>query len=50
MGAFAGKVYLIGGDSDFSPGGTSNEVNIYDIATDTWSSGAADAHGSAHAG
>jgi hypothetical protein len=26
----------VGGDSDFFPGDTSNEVNIYDIATDTW--------------
>ena len=37
MGAFEGKIYLIGGDDDFFPGsGVSNEVNIYDIATDTW--------------
>ena len=31
-----GSIYMVGGDSDFSFGGTSNEVNIYDIATDTW--------------
>ena len=36
MGAHDGKVYFIGGDPDFFGGGTSNEVNIYDIATDTW--------------
>jgi uncharacterized repeat protein (TIGR01451 family) len=36
-GAWAGQVYLIGGDDDFYPGsGVSDEVNIYDIATDTW--------------
>ena len=48
MGAFAGKVYLMGGDSDFFAGGTSNEVNIYDIATDTWRLGTADAHRGGH--
>ena len=37
MGAFGGQVYLMGGDADyFWPGGTSNEVDIYDIATNTW--------------
>ncbi len=37
MGALDGKVYMIGGDDDFFPGdGISNEVDIYDIATDTW--------------
>jgi PKD repeat protein len=37
MAAWDGKVYLIGGDDNFNPGdGCSNAVNIYDIATDTW--------------
>jgi N-acetylneuraminic acid mutarotase len=37
MGAIDGKVYLIGGDDDFFPGsGVSNEVNIYDVASDSW--------------
>jgi len=37
MGAFGGKAYLIGGDDDLTLGsGTSNEVDIYDIASDTW--------------
>jgi hypothetical protein len=41
MGASAGKVYLIGGDSDFQPAnGVSTAVDIYDIATNTWSAGA----------
>ena len=36
-GVWNGKIYLIGGDNDFFPGsGVSNEVNIYDIASDTW--------------
>ena len=36
-GAWAGKVYLIGGDDDFYPeSGVSDQVDIYDIATDTW--------------
>jgi uncharacterized repeat protein (TIGR01451 family) len=36
-GAWNGKVYLIGGDNDFYPGsGVSDQVDIYDIATDTW--------------
>ncbi len=35
--AWDGQVFLIGGDDDFFPGsGISDEVNIYDIATDTW--------------
>ena len=39
-GAFDGKVFLIGGDDDFFPGsGVSDEVNVYDIATNSWSSG-----------
>jgi subtilisin-like proprotein convertase family protein len=37
MGAFGGKVYVIGGDDDvIAGGGTSNEVDIYDIASDNW--------------
>lgn len=37
MGALDGKIYLIGGDDDFQPAdGISNEVDIYDVATDTW--------------
>ncbi len=36
-GAWDGKVYLIGGDNDFYPtSGVSDQVDIYDIATDTW--------------
>jgi hypothetical protein len=36
-GAWGGKVYLIGGDNDFYPlSGVSDQVDIYDIATDTW--------------
>jgi N-acetylneuraminic acid mutarotase len=31
-----GQILLVGGDSDFFFGGTSDEVNVYDIATDTW--------------
>ncbi len=34
--SWQGHVYLIGGDDDFYFGGTSNEVDIYDIATDQW--------------
>jgi len=35
--AWAGKVYLVGGDDDFAPyTGVSDQVDIYDIATDTW--------------
>jgi hypothetical protein len=37
MGNHQGRIYLIGGDSDFQPAnGVSNAVNIYDIATNTW--------------
>jgi len=37
MGAFNGKVFLIGGDDNFYPSdGVSDQVNIYDIATNTW--------------
>ena len=35
--AWAGKVYLVGGDDDFAPStDISDQVDIYDIATDTW--------------
>jgi hypothetical protein len=35
--AWDGKIYLIGGDDDFYPNnGVSDEVNVYDIASDTW--------------
>jgi hypothetical protein len=37
MAAWDGKVYLIGGDSDFTPtNGVSDQVNIYNIASNTW--------------
>lgn len=36
IGAWNGRIYLAGGDSDFWIGGTSNEVNIYDIAANRW--------------
>ena len=37
MAGFDGKIYLIGGDDDYYPGsGVSDQVNIYDIATNTW--------------
>ena len=39
-GAFDGKVFYIGGDNDFTPGtGVSNQVFVYDIASDSWSEG-----------
>lgn len=35
--AWNGKVYLIGGDDDFYPAsGVSDDVDIYDIASDAW--------------
>lgn len=34
--AWNGKVYLAGGDPDFLGSGTSSEVDIYDIASNTW--------------
>jgi hypothetical protein len=37
--AWAGKVYLAGGDADFFFGGPSDQVDIYDIAAGTWSTG-----------
>lgn len=37
VGAWAGKIYLIGGDDDFYPAsGVSSAVNIYDIASNAW--------------
>lgn len=33
---WSGQIFLVGGDSDFFFGGTSDEVNVYDIASDTW--------------
>jgi Kelch motif len=36
VGAWDGFVYVAGGDSDFYFGGTSNEVDIYDIAAGAW--------------
>jgi len=36
IGAWDGQIFLIGGDPDMGFGGTSSEVNIYDIVTDTW--------------
>jgi len=37
MAGWDGKIYMIGGDDDYYPAsGVSDEVNIYDIATDTW--------------
>jgi hypothetical protein len=35
-GAWDGKIFMVGGDADFFFGGTSGEVNIYDVATSTW--------------
>lgn len=36
-GAWNGSVFLIGGDDDFTPStGVSSEVDVYDIASDTW--------------
>lgn len=37
-----GQLYLIGGNLDFSGSGTSAEVDIYDIATDTWTGAGSD--------
>ncbi len=37
-GAWDGKIFLVGGDDDFYPGsGVSDEVDIFDIASGTWS-------------
>jgi hypothetical protein len=51
-GAWDGKVYLIGGDDDFFPdSGVSDQVDIYDIATDSWvGSGAAMPEGTSFPG
>lgn len=39
-GVFEGQVFLAGGDNDFTPGnGVYDEVDIYDAASDSWSSG-----------
>ncbi len=39
-GALDGKVYLIGGDNDFFPGsGVYDHVRIYDVGSNSWSSG-----------
>ncbi len=40
LGAWGGKIYVVGGDADSTFGGTLNSVDIYDIATGAWSSGA----------
>lgn len=43
VGAWDGRVFMIGGDDDFYPfSGVSDEVNIYDIASDTWIGSGAD--------
>jgi hypothetical protein len=50
-GAFNGKVYLVGGDNNFDPGdGVYNTVEIYDVASDSWSSGASMPVGSSNPG
>lgn len=36
-GGYAGRIFLAGGDTDFDPPGTLNEVNVYSVATDRWS-------------
>jgi hypothetical protein len=36
MGSYANRIFVVGGDSDFSFGGTSNEVNIFDIELNEW--------------
>jgi hypothetical protein len=33
---WAGRIYLAGGASDFFPDTTTDEVNVYDVASDTW--------------
>jgi hypothetical protein len=43
VGAWDGKIFMAGGDDDFFPGsGVSDQVDIYDIAGDTWIGGDAD--------
>ena len=50
-GALDGKVYLVGGDSDFTPGnGVYNTVSVYDVASNTWSTGSPMPTGSSNAG
>lgn len=40
MAAWEGKIYVMGGDSNFIPSdGVSDQVNIYDTATNSWSVG-----------
>ncbi len=36
MAGWDGHIYVAGGDSDFFSGGTSPEVDVYDIATGEW--------------
>ncbi len=31
-----GRIFLVGGDSDFFFGGTSDEVDVYDVGSDSW--------------
>jgi N-acetylneuraminic acid mutarotase len=35
-GGHAGRVYLAGGDSDFDPPGISAEVDVYEVASNQW--------------
>ncbi len=50
--AWDGKVFLVGGDDDFSPWtGVSDQVNVYDIASNTWiGNGASMPEATGHAG
>lgn len=36
MGAYGNKIFLAGGDSDFAFGGTSGEVNVFDVERNSW--------------
>jgi hypothetical protein len=50
-GALDGKVYLIAGDNDFFPAdGVYDHVRIYDVASNSWSSGAPMPVGSSNPG
>lgn len=49
-GGSGGTIYLAGGDSDFDPPGVTDEVDAYDIATDTWSTSARMPHPATFAG
>ncbi|SDI19805.1 Serine protease, subtilisin family [Actinokineospora alba] len=31
-----GKIHLVGGDADLAAGGTTGQVDVYDLTTDTW--------------